>query len=383
MRMALLAAHYQPALVPCGVGDYTRCLREALEQQGHECAVITSVRSCSQESHVHTVADRWGLIDCVRVWTALRELRPDTLVVQYTPEQYGFGVAFKLLPLLVRWTQWRMTVITTFHTLVGGRWIAKPNALMMAVGSHGLISVHAELSELFQWHLPWWSGKLREIPIGANVPAPSFSREAARHVLCHRLGLDDRATLVGTFGFAAAGKGWDTLFQAMQDLQASRSVQLVCIGAIREEDRPYRSGLDGLAHRLGIADQVHWLTDLSAQDVTNCLAGLDAYVVPYDDGASLRRGTLMAGFQAGVPIVTTTPRYGDPCLSHGKTVLLVPPQSPKALSQALRDLLDDDRLQRRLCQGAAAVAERFQWKGIAQRHIELAQSLRTKKGRDL
>ena len=377
MRVALLAAHYQPALVPCGVGDYTRCLRAALEHRGHECVVITSVRSRSQESRVYPIADRWGLIDCVRVWRLLRELRPDVLVVQYTPEQYGFGFAFKLLPLLVRWTQRRTTVITTFHTLVGGRWIAKLNALMMAAASHGLVSVHAELSELFQRHLPWWSGKLREIPIGANIPVPSLGREAACRTLRSRLALEERVALVGTFGFAGPGKGWDTLFQAMPDLQATTPVHLVCIGAVREEDRPYRAELNRLAHRLGIADRVHWLVDLPAQEVTDCLAGLDVYVVPYDDGASLRRGTLMAGFQAGVPTVTTTPRYAHPALRHGETIVAVAPQSPKALAQSVRDLLADEDLQRRLRQGMAAVAGQFQWSAIAEQHVQMRQMVKS------
>lgn len=376
MRIALLAAHYQPALVPCGVGDYTRCLRAALEERGQECVVITSVRSRSQEPRVYPVADRWGLIDCVRVWKVLREVRPDLLVVQYTPEQYGFGMAFKLLPLLVRWTQQRTTVITTFHTLVGGRWIAKPNVLLMAAGSHGLVSVHAELSELFQRHLPWWSGKLHEIPIGANIPTPSLSRESAHRALCLRLGLNERVALIGTFGFPGPGKGWDTLFQAVQDLQATTPVHLVCIGAVREEDRPYRAELDRLAHRLGLADRIHWLVDLPAQEVSNCLAGLDVYVVPYDDGASLRRGTLMAGFQAGVPTVTTTPRYAHAALRQGLTIVTVPPQSPKALAQAMRELLGDEGLQRQLRQGMAAVAGQFQWSAIAEHHVQMRQMVK-------
>jgi glycosyltransferase involved in cell wall biosynthesis len=375
MRMALLAAHYQPAQVPCGVGDYTRCLRAALEQLGHDCLVVTSVRSHSQEPHVHPIADRWGLVDCLKVWRLLRKMRPDALIVQYTPEQYGFGIAFKLLPLLVRWTQRQTAVITTFHTLVGGRWIAKPNALLMAAASHGLISVHAELSELFQRHLSWWSSKLHEIPIGANIPSPSLGREAARQQLCRRLGLDGRGALVGTFGFAGPGKGWDTLFHALQHLDTTPPTHLLCIGAVREGDRAHRSDLDRLAHRLGIAERIHWLTDIPSQDVADCLAGLDVYAVPYDDGASLRRGTLMAGFQVGVPTVTTTPRYAHPALRHGDTILVVAPQSSKALAQCVRELLADVDLQRRLREGMRVVAGQFQWSTIAAQHVHVRQTL--------
>ena len=63
-------------------------------------------------------------------------------------------------------------------------------------------------------------------------------------------------------------------------------------------------------------------------------------------------------------------------------MVVVPPRSPKALAQALRDLLADDRLQQRLREGAAAVASRFHWEAIARRHIELVQGLQSREGRD-
>ena len=382
MRFALITSHYPPATVACGVGDYTRCLRAALEASGHECLVVTSTRSQSREPRVFAVAGRWGAADCLRAWRLLRRERPDAVILQYTPELYGFGVAWKLLPGLLRWTQHGTVIVTTFHTLIGGRWIARPNAVLLAAGSHGLVSVHAELSGLFRRRLPWWSDKLAEIPIGANIPPPSIPRGESRARVRRRFGLDPAAVVLGTFGFAAAGKGLDVLLQALPDLADGPAAHLVCIGAVREEDRASRRELENLAQRLGVAQRVHWAGELPAQETADLLAGVDAYVVPYDDGASLRRGTLMAGFQAGVPIVTTTPRYDDPCLRHGETLIVVPPRSPKVLAQALRDLLADDRLQQRLRDGAAVVAGRFHWEEIARQHIEFVQGLRHREGCD-
>ncbi len=380
MRLALITAHYPPAEVPCGLGDYTRYLRAALDTDGHETLVITSMRSRATESATFRLADRWGLADLTRVVRVIRAQRPDAILLQYTPEHYGYGLAFKLLPLHLRWMRPAPVVVTTFHTLVGGRWISKVSAVLLAAGSHGVISTNAELTDLFRRRLPWWQEKLREIHIGANIPAPRMNRAVARRELRRRLGLGPEVVLLGTFGFPAPGKGLDTLIQALQSLNDSSEVHLVCVGETRVEDRSYRAGLVALSQRLGLEKRLHWMGGLSEQDVADTLLGTDAYVVPYDEGASLRRGTLAAGFRVGVPIVTTTPRYPDPSLLPGETILAVHPGSPAALANGIRDLLDDSELQERLRQGAIGVGARFDWSAIAAEYVAFVEQLKQGNG---
>jgi len=376
MRIALVTSHYSPASTPCGVGDYTRRLRAALAADGHDTLVITSVRSRATEPATFPLADRWGFADLARIARLIRIHHPAAILMQYTPEHYGYGLAFKLLPLYLRWTRPAPLVVTTFHTLVGGRWISRIYAVLLAAGSHGVISTHAELTDLLRRRLPWCQWKLREIPIGANIPAPRRDRAAARRDLRQRLGLGLVAPVLGTFGFPAPGKGLDTLIPALQYLNDSSEVHLVCVGETRAEDRSYRAGLMALGQRLGLEKRLHWMGELSEQDVADTLLGTDAYVVPYDEGASLRRGTLMAGFRIGVPIITTTPRYPDPSLRPGETLLAVPPRSPAALATCIRDLLDDSGLQERLRQGVAGVGARFDWPAIAAECVAFVEQLR-------
>jgi glycosyltransferase involved in cell wall biosynthesis len=381
MRFALVTAHYQPATVVCGVGDYTRCLRQALERLGHQCSVLTSSSSQSDEKDIYRVSGRWGTRDLIKARRTLRAVHPDVVIMQYTPEQYGYGVMFKLLPLQLAWGGMSPLFITTFHTLVGGRWIARVYAALLAAESHGVVSCHKELSGLYRRRLPWWAWKLREIPIGANIPVPTMERGAAREGLRRRLGLAPHTPVLGTFGFPSPGKGLETLFQAIRLLNDSSVVHLVCVGETREEDRRYRSELDALAQRLKLDQCLHWLGRVPEREVADLLLGADAYIVPYDDGASLRRGTLMAGFQIGIPIVTTAPRYADPSLRPGETILSIPHKSPEALAHCIRSLLADPALQARLRQGTGKVASQFDWNTIAEQYVQFAMQLQAQRQR--
>jgi hypothetical protein len=54
------------------------------------------------------------------------------------------------------------------------------------------------------------------------------------------------------------------------------------------------------------------------QRVSTFLHAADLMVMPYRDGVSLRRGTLMAVLAHGRPLLTTTPPIPTPELIHGQ-----------------------------------------------------------------
>ena len=65
------------------------------------------------------------------------------------------------------------------------------------------------------------------------------------------------------------------------------------------------------------------------------LAAADLMVMPYRDGVSLRRGTLMAVLAHGRPLLTTAPAAPTPELRQGENMWLVPPDDPAALAAEL------------------------------------------------
>jgi glycosyltransferase involved in cell wall biosynthesis len=86
--------------------------------------------------------------------------------------------------------------------------------------------------------------------------------------------------------------------------------------------------------------------------------------MPYRDGASLRRGTLMAALAHARPVITTQPPEPIDELAHG-AVWLVPPDDPTALAGAVRQLATDAGRRTELGQAAADLAGRFSWESIS------------------
>ena len=123
--------------------------------------------------------------------------------------------------------------------------------------------------------------------------------------------------------------------------------------------------MDGLIQELGLAARVHWTGFLDEEEVSLYLKTADLMVLPYRDGISLRRGTLMAALAHGRPIISTEPGQPMPPLVHGANVWLVQRGDASALVEAIRHLAQHPEQRERLSQGAAKIAREFTWERIA------------------
>ena len=109
----------------------------------------------------------------------------------------------------------------------------------------------------------------------------------------------------------------------------------------------------------------------------------DAEELPYADGASFRRGSLLAVLEHGLPVITTMPETGReasrgsngqrewPELVDGENAVLVLPGDVDGLASAVEKVASDADLRARLAEGAAKVAQFFSWARIAGSHADL------------
>lgn len=380
MRIGLITGEYPP--MQGGVGDYTRELARAWAALGHEVFVLTSVRAFPVESEpgitVQPSVERWGRWGSHNhtprgdkqaiEWVQANQL--DVVNVQYQAAAYNMHAAANDFPrLLGRF----VPIYTTFHDLLVPYLFPKAGPLrkrliyQMARQSSGVIVTN--IADEFELKIAGDMPPIACIPIGSNIavePPPDFSRETWRE----SMHISPTVFLIGYFGFINSSKGVDTLAQAVRILiEKQPNAELVIIGGqtghsdktnIEQADEAER-----LIGGLGISRRVRWTGFIPPEQVSAYLMACDVVALPFKDGVSFRRGTLMAALAHGCAIVTTYPEVEIPEILDGGAMRLVPPHHVYRLAEVLLELWHDPTQRQRLGQAAAELAHQFRWESIA------------------
>jgi glycosyltransferase involved in cell wall biosynthesis len=106
--------------------------------------------------------------------------------------------------------------------------------------------------------------------------------------------------------------------------------------------------------------RVHATGGMKPELLSAVLQACDVVVQWYGDGASSRRGTLMAPLAHGLPIVTTEGRLSERVWRESGSVRLVNPSKPEDAARAVVELCDDPAERTRLGHAARTLyANRF------------------------
>lgn len=373
MRLGLVTGEYPP--MPGGVGDYTQALARALAGRGHDVHVVTSTgvraNAAAREPFVHPAMPNWGWLSLWRLRALARRLRLDVLNLQYQAAAFGLSAPIHFLP----WVS-GVPVVATFHDLRIPYLFPKAGRLRQAAVSH--LARHAaavvvtDPADEAALRRRGGVRRLARIPIGSNIavqPPAGYDRAAWRA----RLGAGERDFLLGYFGFLNASKGGDTLISALAVLVHDRKarVRLALIGGQAGSsdvtDAAFAALIEKQIRRYDLDSNIVRTGFVEPAEVSGHLLACDAVALPYRDGASWRRGSLLAALSHGCAVITTQPAEPLPELRDGGNVRLVPPESAAALVLAVTQLLEAPDLRARLGDGAREAAAKFGWGGIAER----------------
>lgn len=157
-------------------------------------------------------------------------------------------------------------------------------------------------------------------------------------------------------------KGFRPVYGASYLIQAIPRI-IIAVPAARFTmigNGPQLAECQGMAERLGIVDRIDWLPRRNREKMPAQIAAWQLSVIPSlseSFGAAALESSAM-----GVPVVASNVGGLPETVRHGETGLLVPPQSPEAIAEAVIHLLQNPQLRRRFSRAGRAFVEReYDW----------------------
>jgi glycosyltransferase involved in cell wall biosynthesis len=188
-----------------------------------------------------------------------------------------------------------------------------------------------------------------------------------------KAGAADGDFLLAYFGFINHSKGVDNLLKALAALDVP-NIKLVLIGGRTGTADPtnaaYAASIDKLIADLRLTDSITWTGFVEESEVSQYLRAADVVVLPFRDGASYRRGSLMAAIQQECAIITTYPTQGESPFTSAN-MCLVPSDNPTALANAIQKLVTTPQLRIQLQSGVSQLKQLFDWQVIASAYERL------------
>ncbi|EFO79686.1 glycosyl transferase, group 1 [Oscillochloris trichoides DG-6] len=382
MRIALLTGEYPPQ--PGGIGDYTQHLSSALADQGLDVAALTlregRLVACRPDGGVDLLSApglSWSAWAWPKLHAAIRGWQPDWLHIQYQTGAYRMRAGINLLPHSLRMVGGAPKIAVTFHDLLlpylfpkAGRVRVWVNQILARDADLVIATNAADAATLRGWGVP----RLATIPIGSNIavaPPPGYDRRAWRA----GLGISDDAFVVAYFGLLSPSKGVDLLVEALAAAPPAQAWRLLIIGgaATAPPDVAFAAQLEHRIVQLGVAGQIIRTGHVESSAVSGHLLAADCVALPFHDGASLRRGSLLAALAHGCAVITTTPSEpsAHALLTAGPGAICIPVDDRAALGAALHQVAGDTSLRRALGQAGQAAVAGLGWPEIARAHRQV------------
>lgn len=331
-----------PELKSGGVERGTVDLAKYLRKAGHKSVVVSAggplVNDLASAGVIHYAlpVHRKNPISLIR---SIREL---TRIVQL--ESIDVVHARSRVPALAAFITSRRTCVpfvTTCHGFYQRHFLSR----IMGWGKMVIVTSHI-IGRHMRENFGVPQGKLRFIPRGVNLEEFKISADAE----ARRSG----EIVIGLIGRLTPIKGHALFLKAMA--RVARVYPRVKVQLVGEAAKPqYLEELMALTRHLGLSPCVEFLG--TRYDVPELLSRMSILVVPSVGEEAFGRVAIEAG-ACGVPVVATQMGGLIDIIENEKNGLLVGPDDPRVLAEAILRLLNEPELARRLARALREKVER-------------------------
>jgi glycosyltransferase involved in cell wall biosynthesis len=381
---------YPPA--PCGIGDYTRELRRAVEHGAADMTVeVVAERHRAVESEVDANVERvWKRGGDWDKAAAAAVIARQPAVVHIQHEEAILHQDARLIRFLETIGKAGIARVLTLHSVYGGNlgvpifWWPPPMFHRAIAANSEAIVVHQQeggRDVLERQRVP--PAKIQVIAHG-TPHVDGGSRAAARS----RLGLPADAKIALFFGVIHPKKNLQTVVAAADAVAAAvPGFRLLIAGRLR--DRTVLDAMYGrrLARAMGSGTAGGWIDFrggyIAAGDIPVYLAAADVVVFPHDQGYGSASGVFHLALGAGrACICSSSPKFGEAREIFGRKIpsAIAPARDVAAWSRAMIELLANDGLRAEAEALAQAGAADSAWPVLGLRYAQLYRALAEQSG---
>jgi glycosyltransferase involved in cell wall biosynthesis len=156
-------------------------------------------------------------------------------------------------------------------------------------------------------------------------------------------------------GLVRPYKGLDILLEALAVVVKTRPVHLAVVGEFWEGVEKYQAQID----QLQLAPYLTLVNQYVADDLLSAyVSQADVVVLPYKEAT--QSAVIQLAFGYGTPVITTNVGGLAEAVSHGRTGLVVPPQNPAALAEAITTYFEQ-QLAPQFKENIAQNSDTFSW----------------------
>jgi glycosyltransferase involved in cell wall biosynthesis len=329
----------------CGIATFTTDLCTALAAEygeGRLFAIPVNDPDSSYEypEQVRLELTQEDLASYERAADFLNFNGNDIVCLQHEYGIYG-GTAGRYILALLR--KLKMPLVTTLHTVLREPDANQRMVLEEIAQLSARMVVMSELAaQMLREVYAVPSDKIDVIPHGVpDLPFmdPNYFKD--------KFGTEGKSVLL-TFGLLSPNKGIENVIRALPAILARHPNVVYIVSGVthphirKREGERYREGLQALAEELGVSQQLIFDNRfVSTEELIEHVGAADIYITPYRQEAQVVSGTLAIALGAGKAIISTPYWHAKELLAEKRGVI-VPFESPDAISNAVLALLEND-----------------------------------------
>ncbi|MGF7024157.1 glycosyltransferase family 4 protein [Sphingobacterium sp. HSC-15S19] len=270
MKITMVTGSFPPDV--CGVGDYTYFLNKEIRKSGYEISIF--------------YRKNWNLFNFAIYLRQLLSNRADYYHLQYPTEGYGYS----FLPLFLFAFLPKKSRIITIHEFSNRTQKARIfTAALLYFFPRIICTNHEELSYIKK-HKFLRNKDIKIINIGSNI-------DRSQHAL---RSFSDRKFDVGYFGHIRPEKGLEEFINTVKALSLLIPIRCCIVGQVLPRYETYFISLRKRCEGLPI----EFILNKDSDEISDILSQIRICFLPFPDGISSRRGSMLAAAMANCIIVS-------------------------------------------------------------------------------